>query len=249
MTATPPPPTDRRLPHGSRTRFAAGQAVLVSGRVTEFRPGGASSTNLTTTEIASPTVTPAGPGVPIAPTVVGQGGRVPPTSVIEDDATGSVETSGVFDPASDGIDFYESMEAMLLQVNNPVVTGPRNGFGEVWVLADDGADAALRTTRGGIVVRPTDFNPERIQLEDDIVLGGDAEVNVGDHFTSAAVGVLEYNFGNFEVMLTSALTRVDGGLVREVTSEPKRISSASRPSTSRTSTRPTARRSSISSPR
>ncbi len=202
--------------------FTTGQAVLVSGRVTEFRPGGASSTNLTTTEITSPTVTPAGPGVPIAPTVVGQGGRVPPTSVIEDDATGSVETSGVFDPASDGIDFYESMEAMLLQVNNPVVTGPRNGFGEVWVLADDGAGASLRTTRGGIVIRPTDFNPERIQLEDDIVLGATPEVNVGDHFTSAAVGVLEYNFGNFEVMLTSALTRVDGGLVREVTSEPKK---------------------------
>jgi predicted extracellular nuclease len=167
-------------------------------------------------------VTPAGPGAAIAPTVVGQGGRVPPASVIEDDATGSVETSGVFDPETDGIDFYESLEAMLLQVNNPVVTGPRNGFGEVWVLADDGAGAALRTTRGGIVIRPTDFNPERIQLEDDIVPGATPEVNVGDHFTTAAVGVLEYNFGNFEVMLTSALTRVDGGLVREVTTEPKK---------------------------
>lgn len=202
--------------------FAPGQAVLVSGTVTEFRPGGSSSTNLTTTEITSPTVTPAGPGAPIAPTVVGQGGRVPPTSVIEDDATGNVESSGVFDPAADGIDFYESMEAMLLRVNDPVVTGPRNGFGEVWVLADDGADAFLRTTREGIVVRATDFNPERIQLEDDIVFGATPEVNVGDHFTSPAVGVLEYNFGNFEMMLTSALTRVDGGLVREVTAHPKK---------------------------
>jgi predicted extracellular nuclease len=33
--------------------------------------------------------------------------------------------------------------------------------------------------------------------------------------------VLEYNFGNFEVMLTSALTRVDNGLAREVTADPK----------------------------
>ena len=213
--------------------FAAGDAVMVSGRVTEFRPGGAASTNLTTTEIESPTVTAAGPGAAIAPTVVGQGGRVPPTDVIEDDASGSVETSGVFDPATDGIDFYESMEAMLLQVNDAVVTGPRNGFGEVWVLADDGADASLRTIRGGILIRQLgsapyphdyeqgDFNPERIQLEDDIVVGATPAVNVGDHFTSAAVGVLEYNFGNFELQLTSALTRVDEGLVREVTAEPK----------------------------
>lgn len=43
-------------------------------------------------------------------TVVGTGGRVPPSSVIEDDANGSVETSGVFDPANDGIDFWESLE-------------------------------------------------------------------------------------------------------------------------------------------
>ena len=211
--------------------LSVGQAVLVSGRVTEFRPGGAASTNLTTTEIASPTVTPAGPGA-IAPTVVGLGGRVPPTTVIEDDASGNVETSGVFDPATDGIDFYESLEAMLLQVNNPVVVGPRNSFGEVWVLADDGADAFLRTTREGILVRKLgsapyprdyeqgDFNPERIQLEDDIVEGATPAVNVGDHFTSSAVGVLEYNFGNFELQLTSALNRVDGGLVREVAATP-----------------------------
>ena len=35
---------------------------------------------------------------------------MPPSTVIEDDATGSVETSGIFDPATDGIDFYESLE-------------------------------------------------------------------------------------------------------------------------------------------
>jgi hypothetical protein len=40
---------------------------------------------------------------------------------------------------------------------------------------------------------------------------------VSDRFTTAAVGVLDYNFGNFELQLTSALTRVDSGLPREVT--------------------------------
>ena len=194
-----------------------GQAVTVSGRVTEFRPGGAASTNLTTTELTSPTVTPGGPGAAIAQTVVGLGGRVPPTSVIDDDATGDVETSGSFDPATDGIDFYESLEAMLLRVNDPVVVGPRNDFGELWVLADNGAGAGIRTIREGIVVGPTDFNPERIQLEDDIVLGATPNANVSDRFTTAAVGVLDYNFGNFELQLTSALARVDSGLAREVT--------------------------------
>jgi hypothetical protein len=195
---------------------AVGQAVTVSGRVAEFRPGGV-ATNLTTTEIVSPTVTPGGPGTAIAQTVLGPGGRVPPTSVIDDDATGDVETSGSFDPATDGIDFYESLEAMLLRVNDPVVVGPTNGFGELWVLAAGGAGAGVRTIRQGIVIGPADFNPERIQLEDDIVPGATPAANVGDRFTTAAVGVLDYNFGNFELQLTTVLTRLDNGLVREVT--------------------------------
>ena len=202
---------------GIGASVTVGQAVLVSGRVDEFRPGGTGGTNnLTTTEIVSPTVTPGGPGAAIAQTVIGAGGRVPPASVIDDDAVGSVETSGSFDPITDGIDFYESLEAMLLRVNDPVVVGPTNGFGELWVLADDGLGAGVRTIREGIVIGPSDFNPERIQLEDDIVLDATPDANVGDGFTTAAVGVLDYNFGNFELQLTSPLARVDNGLAREV---------------------------------
>ena len=201
---------------GIGASVAVGQAVLVSGRVSEFRPGGSASANLTTTEIASPAVTPGGPGVAIAQTVVGIGGRVPPTAVIDNDATGDVETSGSFDPVTDGIDFYESLEAMLLRVDDPVVVGPTNDFGEVWVLANNGVGATVRTAHGGVAIGPADFNPERIQLEDDTVAGATPDANVGDGFTTAAVGVLDYNFGNFELQLTSALTRVDRGLQPEI---------------------------------
>ena len=208
-----------------------GDSVGVSGTVAEFRPGGASSNNLTVTEITSPTTTPIPSLGPLpAPTVVGSGGRVPPAEVIEDDATGSVETSGVFDPTDDGIDFYESLEGMRLQVNEPVVVGPRNSNGEVFVLADNGAGAAVRTGRGGVIIRDLgpeppgdyasgDFNPERIQLDDATGTPTPA-VHVGDGFTGPAVGVLDFDFGNFEIHLTSPLTRVDDGLVREVTAAP-----------------------------
>jgi predicted extracellular nuclease len=202
---------------GLGSSVSVGQAVTVSGRVTEFRPGGAESTNLTTTEITSPTVTPGGPGAAIVPTVIGAGGRVPPTAVIDDDATGDVETSGSFDAATDGIDFWESLEATLLRVPNPVVVGPTNSRGEMWVLANDGAGAGIRTARHGIVIGLADFNPERIQLDDDIVLESTPDANVGDHFTSDPVGVLDYNFGSYELLLTSPVTRSDGGLVREAT--------------------------------
>jgi predicted extracellular nuclease len=192
-----------------------GDDARVAGLVAEFRPGGSSSANLTTTEITSPTISVLSSGNPLpAATVIGAGGRVPPSTVIDDDSFAT------FDPASDGIDFYESLEGMRGQVNNPVVVGPRNNFGEIFVLADDGAGAAVRTSRGGIVIRPSDFNPERIQLDDAVLPLSTPAASVGDHFTGPAVGVVDYDFGNFEIELTAALTTVAGGLTRETTAVP-----------------------------
>jgi uncharacterized protein len=204
----------------SAPTVAAGDSVTVSGLITEFRPGGASTDNLTTTELERVTVYPATRGAEIAPTVVGAGGRVPQNSVIEDDAFGSVETSGIFDSDQDGIDFYESLEGMLLQVNDAVAVGPTNGFGEIFVVGDKGANALQRTPRGGIVIAPDDFNPERIQLDD--VLAGTPDVNVGDRFPGATVGVLSYDFGNFELLPLTPPTAVSGGLQRETTRAPRR---------------------------
>src|ERR671939_47574 len=193
-----------------------GDAVKVNGRVQEFRPGGASSANLTTTELATPTTTVLSSGNPLpAATVAGTGGRVPPSDVIEDDATGDVETSGVFDPAQDGLDFWESLEGMRLQLNNTVAVGPTNSFGETQVVGDDGANAGLRTARGGVLLRPTDANPERVVADDAIV--SPPPMNVGDHYDAPLVGVLDYNFGNFFLEVTQAVGAVHDGVTPEST--------------------------------
>src|SRR6266511_1750260 len=203
--------------NSSAPTVAVGDAVVVGGRVSEFRPGGADgATNLTTTEITGPSVTALSSGNPLpAPTVVGTGGRVPPGEVIEDDATGDVETNGAFDPATDGIDFWESLEGMRVELDDAVATGPRNTFGEISVVGDGGANAAVRTARGGVVVRPGDFNPERVLLDDS--LAPTPTVDVGDSFPGAVVGVLDYSFGNFKLEVTATPTVTRGGLTREVT--------------------------------
>ena len=61
---------------------------------------------------------------------------------------------------------------MRVQVNNPIAVGPTNAFGEIPVVVDGGANASVRTARGGVIIRPTDFNPERVFLDDTLV--GDA---------------------------------------------------------------------------
>ncbi len=180
---------------------AVGSGVLVSGRVTEFRAGctpsctppdfpagdfGSSAfPNLSITELDRATVTPGGAAT-IEPTVVGAGGRRPPSTVIDDDTpdpqvddppliSGNVEdksgapldTAGqdpTFDPDEDGIDFYESLEGMLTRIDDAVVVEPTNTFGvgsagensEIAVLADDGRGARIRSPRGPVLVRGFD---------------------------------------------------------------------------------------------
>jgi predicted extracellular nuclease len=204
---------------GAAPTVSVGDDLEVTGLVSEFRPGGATTANLTTTELTSPSITALSSGNPLpAPQIVGSGGRIAPGMVIENDAGGNVETGGVFDPTADGIDFYESLEGMRLELDNAVASGPRSQFGEISVLPDNGANAGVRTNRGGIVIRANDFNPERVIIDD--VIASTPNVHTGDHFTTDIVGVLDYSFGNFKLLTTSPLTGVSSGLAREVTALP-----------------------------
>jgi hypothetical protein len=199
-----------------------GDSLKVTGRVDEFRASGRNN-DLSITQIngtvtgAEFTVLSSDNSLPIA-TVIGAGGRVPPNTVIDNDAIdGNVENVGsVFDPAQDGIDFYESLEGMRVQINNAVAVSPTNGFGEIAVLADNGANAGVRTARGGINIQPGDFNPERI-IVDDVIVSRPPFVNVGDRFTSPTVGVLDYSFSNFKLLNTEPLQAASAGLQKEVT--------------------------------
>jgi predicted extracellular nuclease len=204
-----------------------GDMVYVSGFVGEFRAvgfhpdfsvGPGAPNNLTITRINEPAIEieSSGNTVPVA-TVIGSGGRMPPTEVIDNDTTGNVETgSTTFDPANDGIDFYESLEGMLVQVNDAVVVGATRSFGDIAVLADNGAHATgTRTDNGGIIAQETDFNPERIILTDDI--GDTPNINVGTVFTTPIVGVIDYSFGNYKLQPLEDLSAPSGSLAPDNT--------------------------------
>jgi uncharacterized protein len=200
---------------------AVGDQVGVTGRVSEFRPGGSGgASNLTTTEVTSPSATVLSSGNELpAPVLVGPGGRVAPGETIEDDAGGNVESGGVFDPSADGIDFYESLEGMRVRVDDASVVGPTSDFGsnrEIPVLPGGGLGSSLLTPRGGIVLRPDDFNPERLILND-LIAGGPTlpAADTGDTFPGATVGVVDYSFGNFKLQVSELPARSPGGLERE----------------------------------
>ncbi|MBH9575827.1 endonuclease/exonuclease/phosphatase family protein [Inhella proteolytica] len=207
------------------TARTVGEAVLVSGTVTEFRAGG-DANNLTLTEITnSAGVQPlsvgpwtAGASLSITPLVLGTD-RVPPTQAIHNDAASNVETGGDFDPAGEGIDFWESLEGMLVRVEQPLAVSPTLSQGSsesIWVLARNGAGATGLTGRGGIEVSASDFNPERILLDDMDNALVMPSVHVGARLGTVD-GVVDYNANNFNVRVTSAPALVSNDLQRETT--------------------------------
>lgn len=181
------------------TEIAVGDLVKVIGTVTEYFPGGESSGNLSTTEITNPTMTLIQEDYgTITPLVIGEAGVLPPS----EDIWSSDEA---FDPGHEGQDFWESLEGMLVTVANPIVTGPTNGFGEVYVVAESGNGATGMTSRGGIRVSEGDFNPERIQVDDSMFDGTMPAFDVGQPLNDIT-GVISFNFNNFELLPTEAPT-------------------------------------------
>lgn len=191
-----------------------GDRVTVTGTVSEFRPGGSGgSNNLTITQLIAPSVSKLASGVSLpAPILLGSGGRSVPTTVIASGISGSIENRAALQ-LDQGIDFYESLEGMRVQINGARVIGPTSDFNEIPVLVDNGLNAGLLTSRNGVVIRATDFNPERIILDDGVV--SLPQANVGDSFASVT-GLMDYSFGNFKLLATAISPLQSGGIAAEV---------------------------------
>jgi len=199
---------------------AIGDDLSVDGSVSEFRPGGSrGNDNLTTTQLTGPkaTVLSSGNALP-APVVLGVD-RIAPQQVIEDGDPKNVEYSqALFRPATDAIDFYESLEGMRVSVRDAKVVGATKSFGEITVVPGQNVDA-ITTARGGVLYASYNHpNAMRVQLDDALLpKGAMPQANVGDSIAADTVGVMDYSFANPKLQVTAAPSITAGGLQREVT--------------------------------
>lgn len=135
---------------------------------------------------------------PPPPVVMGRSGRPIPTPIIDDDGL------AIFEPESDAIDFYESLEGMRVGIDDAVVVGPTSNHGEIVVLADHGAGSRPRSGRGGVVIQPENDHPERVIIGDGLVDDPPA-VTVGDRLSGGIEGVLHYSYGAYKLLNTAPL--------------------------------------------
>ena len=191
----------------------AGDELEVAGTVSEFTPGGTDSGNLSTTQISNANLTTLSTNnsLPDA-TIIGNSGRVPPTESIDDDPNG-------YNPDADGIDFFESVEGMLVTAEDAVAVGGTNGFGEIFTVVNGGNNATGISDRNTLNISPNDFNPERVQIDadSDILPSFDfPNVNAWDRLGDVT-GVVTYSFGNFEINPTQPFSVTEADLLPETT--------------------------------
>jgi 2',3'-cyclic-nucleotide 2'-phosphodiesterase (5'-nucleotidase family) len=210
-----------------------GDYVSVNGTVSEFIPGGASTGNLSTTQLSGD-VEIVSSNFPVpAPVEIGPAGLLASgTTVISDSElpTNLQTDPAEFNPFEDAIDFWEALEGMYVEVDEPKATSGVRQFSpfssEVFTLPSEGTVAqplSARTPRGGILLQPDpdntgDQNPERVQIQFDGTLFPEdvPSITVGDQLSDVR-GVVGYSFGNFEVNATDGFRIYPSGLQAEST--------------------------------
>ena len=194
------------------TGVARGDLLQLDGTVSEFKPGAANSNNLTTTELINTTVLHLGTGT-FDEVILGHGHLVAPNAITDNDQF------GVYDPAQDGIDFYESLEGMYVTVDTPLVVATTRSDGQAFIVASLGIDATGLNANGGLTISATDDNPERLQLflDSGLFAGTVPQLSVGDQLASVR-GIISYGGGSYDLSVTEAVTRtLDVTAPREIT--------------------------------
>ncbi|MEU0098112.1 endonuclease/exonuclease/phosphatase family protein [Streptomyces sp. NPDC006267] len=194
----------------------AGDAVLVSGKVTEYYPGTGTQS---LTQITAPRTTVLSSGNPLPAAAVLDARSVPGRYVPSADG-GSIDALPL-EPSRYALDLYEALEGSRVEIADTRVTGATTSYDEIWVTVKPEENPSRRG--GTVYASYEDQNTGRLK-----VMSLDPErpvptANVGDVLKGRTAGVLDYaSYGGYNVQATELGTLVDKKLRREVTREQKR---------------------------
>ncbi|MFF3486062.1 endonuclease/exonuclease/phosphatase family protein [Streptomyces sp. NPDC002701] len=203
----------------STPKVAVGDAVTVSGTVTEFVPGGASTGNQSVTEITRPTVTVVSSGNALPRATVIDSRSVPSAYAPEGDAAAGGSVNGLtLRPKKYALDLYESLEGMNVAIGSSRVVTATDPYSELWVTVKPHENP---NRRGGTVYGSyTSQNTGRLQIQSLIPTATQPfpKANVGDTLKGTTEGPLDYNqFGGYTLTARTLGTVEAGGLERETT--------------------------------
>ncbi|MEV5884415.1 endonuclease/exonuclease/phosphatase family protein [Streptomyces sp. NPDC052020] len=201
----------------SAPKVAVGDAVTVSGTVTEYVPGGTSSGNQSLTEITRPKVTVVSGGHPVPAAVTVDAAAVPGRYAPDGDSAANGSVNGLpLRPDRYALDLYESLEGMNVEVADVRVVGATDPYTELWVTVKPDEH---RNRRGGTVYGSyAAQNTGRLQIQSLGRVADFPKANVGDTLAGPTAGPLDYNqYGGYTLVARELGTLESGGLQRETT--------------------------------
>jgi predicted extracellular nuclease len=203
---------------GSTTpSVSVGDSLLVTGKVSEYYPGGASTGILPMTELSSPKISRLSTGNALPAAVAIDATTIPATYA--PDASGGSILGNTLAPATYALDWERAHASMLVSVADTRVVGPTNSYGEMFVQTKPTQNP---TKRGGTLYTGYDQqNSGRLEV---VGLGVTSPVaNVGDVLAGTTSGPLDFgSYGGFQIAATTIGTRNDNGLAQEKTAKQKR---------------------------
>jgi predicted extracellular nuclease len=129
---------------------------------------------------------------------------------------GNIESTAI-QPARSALDFYESIEGMRVEVDNARVVGPSDSFAEQYITTKPDQDVSYR---GGTLLTAENATPSG-RLEVVATNGSNPEVSVGDVFTGATIGPIDYSqFGGYFIAATTLGAVQDNHLAPVVATAP-----------------------------
>ncbi len=203
----------------SAPKVAVGDSVTVAGQVTEYYPGGSQSAAQSVTRITKPTVTVLSSGNKLPAPVVLHDRNIPQAYAVTAPAgaSGNIESLPL-KPEKYALDLYESLEGMIVEIDDARVVGPTSKYHDLWVTAKPSQNP---TPRGGTIYTGYDAsNSGRIKLQSLIPFSHQPfpEANTGDQFVGAIVGPLDYDqYGGYTIEATTLGTLKSGGIKPETT--------------------------------
>ncbi|MFJ6573843.1 lamin tail domain-containing protein [Streptomyces sp. NPDC091292] len=193
-----------------------GDSVLVSGKITEYYPGGQASGTQSVTELTGPTSV-----------VLSSGNKLPAAEVIDATTLADAYAPKVkglniepleLKPNKFALDWLESREGMLVQVKDVRVVGASNAYNETWITTKPKQNP---TPNGGTVYTGyDDQNSGRLLIGS--LTSDKLKANVGDTLTGTTAGPLDYaNYGGYNIQSTTLGTVKSGGLTPDVAQKGK----------------------------
>lgn len=196
-----------------------GEYVSVNGMVYEKQFGRPSESELTVTSIK------AGDDIK----VISKGNKVKAVSIDPRKVPMKVYVGKFHEklnPKKNAMDFYESLEGMLVKVHKPLITGADEDRGEVCVVPEYGKYVKDKTNHGGVRYTYKNEQTQRILIKSELFklsqgkryegkyIDPSFTPNPGDRFSRDIQGVLTYDKSNYKLINTSPLPKIKDGKIK-----------------------------------